>query len=320
MENKAYTFLAGLFALLLGAALAIGFWWLGGSHHAETEYEILSVYPITGLNPQAAVRYRGVDIGRVRTIGFDKADARAIIIRIKVDSDIPMTQGTYAKLMAQGLTGLSYIELDDTGKDQRPLDNHRIPLRESDIRQLMNSGQEILNKANLLLDKTDRLMKTLNVLLDEQNMQKIQHIIGNMEQASAELAPLLRSSHAVTEKVGKLADQIHPHELSDALQAIRAASASVKDTADTARPTIVKLRQSLDEFERIGRHIEQVSAELGSSLNGDTLPRVNELTQQLHEDAASLNRLINTLEQNPQSLIYGKPQPAPGPGEKGFKP
>src|SRR5689334_18857303 len=151
MENRAYAFIAGLFALLLCAALAVGFWWLGGSHRPETEYDIVSTYPITGLNPQAAVRYRGVDVGRVREIAFDRTDLRAIVIRIKIDSSIPITKGSFAKLVAQGLTGLSYIELDDSNVDKAPLGNGRIPLRESDMRELMNSGKEILDKTTVLL-------------------------------------------------------------------------------------------------------------------------------------------------------------------------
>jgi len=320
MENRAYAFIAGLFALLLCSALVAGFWWLGGSHKAETEYKVLSLYPVTGLNPQAVVRYRGVDVGHVGEISLDPVDPRSIVISINIDSRVQLTRGTFAKLASQGLTGLSYIELDDSGENKAPLGDGRIPLRESDMSQLMNSGKAIIGKTAQLEENADRLLKTLNALLDEKNTQKIERLLDNMERSSQELGPLLRSSHATTDKVGRLLDEIHPRELSDTLEAVRKASASIKDTADTARPALTKMKQSLDEFERIGQHIEQVSAELGDTINNETLPRAHELTNQLHQDAKSLNRLVDTLEQSPQSVIFGKPQPAPGPGEKGFQP
>jgi phospholipid/cholesterol/gamma-HCH transport system substrate-binding protein len=141
-----------------------------------------------------------------------------------------------------------------------------------------------------------------------------------MERSSAALEPLLRSSQQTSEKAGKLLDEIHPHELSVTLDAVRQASISAKETADTARPTLVKVQESLAEFARASHRIEQVSAELGDNLNSETLPRAHELTSQLHRDAQSLNRLMDTLEQNPQSAIFGKPQAQPGPGEKGFQP
>jgi phospholipid/cholesterol/gamma-HCH transport system substrate-binding protein len=320
MENRAYAFIAGLFALLLCSALVAGFWWLGGSHTAESEYEVLSHYPVTGLNPQAAVRYRGVDVGRVREISLDPADSRAIVIRITVDSRVQLTRDSFAKLASQGLTGLSYVELDDPGQNNTPLGNNRIPLRESEVSQLMNSGKEVIGKTAQLEENVNRLLTNLNHLMDEKNMQKIERLLDSMERSGQELEPLLRSSHAATDKAGRLLDEIHPRELSETLEAVRKASISVKDTADMAQPALTKLQHSLDEFERIGRHIEQVSTELGDTLNEETLPRAHELSRQLHQDAKSLNRLVDTLDQNPQSVILGKPQPAPGPGEKGFQP
>lgn len=320
MENRAYAFIAGLFALLLCSALVAGFWWLGGSHTAESEYEVLSHYPVTGLNPQATVRYRGVDVGRVREISLDPADPRSIVIRITVDRRVQLTRDSFAKLVSQGLTGLSYVELDDPGQNKTPLGNNRIPLRESEMNQLMNSGKEIIGKTAQLEENANRLLKSLNHLLDERNTQKIERLLDSMDRSGQELEPLLRSSHAATDKAGRLLDEIHPRELSETLEAVRKASISVKDTADMAQPALAKLQHSLDEFERIGRHIEQVSAELGDTLNEETLPRAHELSRQLQQDAKSLARLVDTLDQNPQSVILGKPQPAPGPGEKGFQP
>lgn len=320
MESRAYAFVAGLFALLLCSALVAGFWWLGGAHIAESEYEILSRYPVHGLNPQATVRYRGVDVGRVSDIRIDPADPQAIAISILVDSRLQLTRGCFADLASQGLTGLSHIELDDSGQDKTPLARSKIPMRESELSQLMNSGKELISKTGQLEEDADRLLKSLNRLLDERTTQKIDRLVDNMERSSAALEPLLLSSRALTDKAGRLLAEIHPHELSETLESMRMTSASIRETSDSARPAIGKLQHSLDEFERIGRHIEQVSGELGETLNDETLPDAHELAGQLHRDAASLNRLVESLEQNPQSVIFGKPQPAPGPGEKGFQP
>ena len=193
-------------------------------------------------------------------------------------------------------------------------------MRESDMSQLMNSGKELLGKTTRLLETTQRLLTTFDRLLDADNTQKIERLIGNMERSSQELATLLHSSNTVTDKAGRLLDEIHPRELSATLDALRQASSSMKETSDSARPALLKFRQSLDEFERIGRHIEQSSAELSATINNETLPQAHELTEQLHQDAESLNRLMETLEQNPQSMIFGKPLAQPGPGEKGYRP
>jgi phospholipid/cholesterol/gamma-HCH transport system substrate-binding protein len=300
--------------------LILGFWWLGGSHTEESEYVVASEYPVAGLNPQAAVRYRGVDAGRVRTILIDPKNPKVILVLIAVDSTLHLTRGVYGQLASQGLTGLSYIELDDTGENLAPLSNERIPLRESNMSQMVNSGKEIMNHTKALEQDADRLLKTLNRVLDDNNVNKVNNLLANMEKSSGELEVLLKSSHSATDKAGRLLDEIRPQELSRTLESVRQATASLKETSDTARPIVMQLQHSLQEFERIGRHIEDSSIELGDTLNDETLPRVHELTRQLQQDARTFNRLVDTLEQHPNSIIFGKPQPAPGPGEKGFNP
>ncbi len=59
---------------------------------------------------------------------------------------------------------------------------------------------------------------------------------------------------------------------------------------------------------------------IGETLNNETLPRLNELTATASDDARRFSRILNLLEENPQSLIFGKPEQRPGPGEPGFKP
>lgn len=320
MENRAYAFIAGLFAILLCGGLIAGFWWLGGSHTEEIEYVVSSQYPVAGLNPQAAVRYRGVDVGKVQAISIDPKNPKVILVAISVDSHLKLTRGTMGELGSQGLTGLSYIELDDTGENPAPIGDQQIPLRESNLSQMMRSGKQIMSKTEALEQDAAQLIKTLNRVLDESNTQKINKLLANMEKSSGELEGLMKSSRSATDKAGHLLEEIRPQELSRTLEAVRQASTSMKDAADTARPTLTQLQHSLKEFELIGKHLEQSSVELGDTLNDETLPRVHELTRQLQQDAKTINRLVDTLEQNPNSIIFGKPQPAAGPGEKGFKP
>jgi phospholipid/cholesterol/gamma-HCH transport system substrate-binding protein len=320
MENRAYAIVAGLFAMLLVGAILASFWWLAGTHTPQAQYQIASSFPVSGLNSQAAVRFRGVTVGRVEDILLDPKHPSNILISISVDKTLQLTRGSFAQLAQQGLTGLAYIELDDSGKNTTPLGNATIPLQQSAMGELMASGKNIIAKTEKLEEQADKLLVTLNRLLSEENTQKINRLLTNMERTSADLQPLLQSSTAVSTKAGKLLDEIHPHELSATLEAVRQASQSARETAETARPTLIQVQKTLTEFERIGRHIEEVSAELGENLNHETLPRANELVYQLNRDAQSLNRLMQTLDEHPQSAIFGKPQPQPGPGEKGFQP
>jgi catechol 2,3-dioxygenase-like lactoylglutathione lyase family enzyme len=48
-------------------------------------------------------------------------ELRTIQIQISVKSGTPLTKGTYAQLGSQGVTGLSYVILDDDGSKPEPL-------------------------------------------------------------------------------------------------------------------------------------------------------------------------------------------------------
>ena len=61
--------------------------------------------------------------------------------------------------------------------------------------------------------------------------------------------------------------------------------------------------------------------EVGSaarSFNDETLPRFNALVEQLNRDTRALDRVLNALDENPQSFVFGAPRRKPGPGEPGF--
>src|SRR5688572_30699319 len=120
MENKAHALAAGLFTLLLGALLVAAAFWIRGEPIANDRYTLYTHGSVSGLNAQADVRYRGVEVGKVESIGFDPKDPRTILVEVSVRAGTPLTRGTYAQLAAQGITGLSYVQLEDDGSSAQP--------------------------------------------------------------------------------------------------------------------------------------------------------------------------------------------------------
>ena len=98
MESRAYALMTGLFVVVLAAAVVAWANWLAKEPVARKAYLVVSTIPVTGLNPQAQVRYRGMSVGRVVSMKLDSKDARRILIDIEVDDNIPITAGTYAQL------------------------------------------------------------------------------------------------------------------------------------------------------------------------------------------------------------------------------
>ena len=112
MENKAHALAAGLFVLIVSALVAgLGMWLTrdAGNYHA---YELSSRAGVSGLQSQAAVRYKGVAVGKVTHIGFDPQINGNVLIRIAVHENTPLTPSTFAVLGYQGVTGLAYVLLE----------------------------------------------------------------------------------------------------------------------------------------------------------------------------------------------------------------
>ena len=57
---------------------------------------------------------------------------------------------------------------------------------------------------------------------------------------------------------------------------------------------------------------------LAGTAIADTLPRINGLLDQLSQSSKRLDRLLAELEEQPARFVFGRPLPAPGPGEPGF--
>jgi phospholipid/cholesterol/gamma-HCH transport system substrate-binding protein len=73
METKVNFVVVGVFVLVLSTALIAGVLWLTSGKYYRTAYDIYQTYmiePVAGLNVNAPLRYRGVDVGRVRRIAL----------------------------------------------------------------------------------------------------------------------------------------------------------------------------------------------------------------------------------------------------------
>jgi phospholipid/cholesterol/gamma-HCH transport system substrate-binding protein len=306
MENKSHAVIAGLFTLvLLAAAVFIGLW----LHRDRTEwvpYQIATRLSIPGLNPQAAVRYRGLDVGKVDSINFDPNAVGQILVHISVRPDTPVTQSTFATLGYQGVTGIAYVQLDDDGSQPRKLpssEQHvaRIEMRPSLFDQLQNRGLAILQQ-------TQDIARRVNDLLAPANQQKILTAFDNVSKAANELAAIPHQLQPTLAKIPALTTQAQ-----QTLGSINALSKDASALTNNLNSMTGKLQAPNGPIEQIGNAASQVGA-LANKFNHETLPLMNDTRTTIR----TLNRTLENLNERPQSVLFGSPTAVPGPGEAGF--
>lgn len=304
MENKAHALAAGIFVLVAAALLVVLAAWLTRETGTRDPYEISTRETVTGLQAQAAVRYRGVDVGKVDSIGFDPKAEGNVLIRLQIDRGAPVTKDTFATLGFQGVTGLAFVQLDDEGHPAprlQPQDGQppRIPMRPGLIQKLTEKGEQ-------LLDQADSAMKRINVLLGDANQKRVANVLDHLGDAAAQVTQL---SHTLNTTVQTKVDP--------ALAQAKTTLQSVQSSSDEFGRTARRINAPDGPIDRLAQGTQSLS-HAADSFNSATLPRINRVTEDTGRAVRLLGRTVSDIGDNPQSLIYGNGPVPPGPGEPGF--
>ncbi len=320
MENKAHALAAGIFVAVLSLLLLGLASWLTRDTGKRDIYEISTRETVTGLQPQAPVRYRGVDVGKVDTIGFDTKTAGNVLMRLEVDSAAPITADTFATLGFQGVTGLSFVQLDDSGKPSTRLvpnqdDPPRIPLRPGLLAKLQDKGEKIL-------DQVEQATVKINQVLADPNQKRLAAALDNVGTAAASVDKLSTSMTALLDaQFGPTRVNI-PAFVKNAdatLTSVRGSSDEAKAAIAEIGKTAKRLNDKDGPVDRLAEGAEGL-AHAADSFNAATLPRINRVTEDASRAVRQLSRAVTGINDNPQSLIFGAGPAQPGPGETGFTP
>jgi paraquat-inducible protein B len=179
-----------------GLALLVALiWFLGGGRISHGSlFESYFSESVQGLEVGASVKYRGVTIGRVTDLGLASAEYgvdpaleqerrtyRLVFVRFEVDPSrigrMPATRvavelGLRTRVAAQGITGLSYVELDFVDPARYPAQDvpwtpkaEYIPSMPSTFSQVQDAAQQVLAKLNRI--DIDALATQLTALLTD---------------------------------------------------------------------------------------------------------------------------------------------------------
>ena len=113
METDKHYFFEGLFIIVFSISAAILAIWLGSpGFHDDILYSIHFPDSVSGVTVGDPVTFRGVDVGNVKSIGFDPDDTRLVIVDVRLRKNAPVKTDTKASLAMKGFTGVVTIELN----------------------------------------------------------------------------------------------------------------------------------------------------------------------------------------------------------------
>lgn len=307
MESRSHALMAGFFTIAL-ITLATAFaLWLGKDRIQRTPYMIATKLSVAGLNLQAAVRYKGIKVGNVTDIDFDDKNPGQILLKLEMLPETPVTPSTYATLGYQGVTGIAYVQLDEDANLAPPLVQKfagipLIPLRPGMMQNLEQRGMAILNQ-------TEELSKRMNRLLDPDNQKSLISAVNTIGTAAAawqgvpaKLEPVLSTLPALVERT------------KDSVNAFKVFANDASRMSNNINNLANKLQTSDGAIAKLNQTVEQI----GDHVTQETLPAINTLSREARSSMRTLNLAAETLNERPQSILFGKSAPSPGPGEAGF--
>jgi len=294
METRSNHVLVGTVVLLLLAGLLLFTVWLAGlSNKAAKCFDVYFSQGVSGLNKGTAVTFSGVPVGEIKQISLLPARPEFVWVRIEVDADTPVLQGTTAQIKGVGFTGVSEIQLDGAVKGSRPIEQSGpqgcpvIPSSSGGLGALLNSAPE-------LIDRIQRLTERMTELLSDKNQNSIADILENVDKSTrvlAERAPDLadaiadariaaRDAGVAAQRVGILADSTNRlvnEQGKPAAEDLRRTVASAQKAADNLDALIADARPGIQNFTK------------------STLPEANRLVSDLRDLTSSLSQFSDRL-------------------------
>ncbi|MHA6908035.1 MlaD family protein [Ralstonia pseudosolanacearum] len=311
MENRAHAFLAGLFTIGLAIFIALAVVWFNRDQTVRVPYEVVTRSTVNGLSPQAAVKYRGLDVGKVDSIRFDDKVPGQIIVRVLVDKDAPITTTTYGRLAYQGVTGLAYVQFDDRGYDGGRREVNRTRLETSNqhpARIAMEAGflDELDKRGDQMLARIDQTLSSLSALFDDEHRQALMAAMRSFQGTMDSYNALARQAEPTMRRLPQIAAN-----LDATLSATRGLSQSLSDPKGPLMGTLASAGNDLSSASQSMQAATNVLA-------NETLPQLNGFTREARQAVRSFDHAVTDFNTRPQSVLFGPAPATPGPGETGF--
>jgi phospholipid/cholesterol/gamma-HCH transport system substrate-binding protein len=255
-----------------------------------------------------------VPSGQVKEISFWKPDPSLVRVRISVNEDVPILEGTTASIQGS-FTGPSTVQLDGAIKGAPPIvcpkDNPRAacPLGVPVIPTKQGGLGALLSSAPQLLERISTLTERLSEMLGDKNQNSIAGILANTNRLTdaladrgPEIAATLAETRIAIQKFGLATEE----------QIGKLATTTNGVLADDVRPTIANLNaRSARRARRAWRRSTRRSATRGLACRRcrrRPIPEIGQLVQDLRVMSTSLASVAEKLDQGGASSLVGSPK------------
>ena len=306
METRAHHFLIGAFMLIMTLALfAFLIWFIrGDSASSYNEYDIFFEESVAGLPRGSDVLFNGIPVGRVTDIRIAPNDPSQVQVSVQIQTVVPVSQDSVARLSIQGLTGVLFVEIsggNPNSAELRTLAGRTRPIIRSEvsaIQRVFASAPELLGKAGQILDRIE------SVLSDE-NLKNFEGIMADLKTTSSAVATRsealmadlstiaseLKGAMVSAKSVLEAADGFMQNDLAETVSGLNTAIQKANQFLDQVNGMVADSRGAVTEFANVG------------------LPELTALIGEARDLATALSGLAELLESDPTALLFSTDKP-----------
>lgn len=304
MENRSNQVIVGSVALAMIVGILIMILWLARYSGGERkEFDILFATSVTGLAIGSPVQFNGVTVGKINEIRLMPDRPENVRVRIAINDDVPVLNGTTAGIEGVGFTGVSQIQLQGAMHGTAALTAPGpwgVPL----IPPRGGGLNDLLATAPMVLSNVSRLTERLNDVLKDENRAALAGILKNTDVATAALAKGAPDLAAALAEARTTMSQA-----TATLQRIEALTASGQSLVDgEIRPLANDLRRTVARTETTLAKVEALAsaAQPGVEiLSSQTVPETTQLIRELRETTSRLGAIAAKLDEDPAAALLG---------------
>ena len=288
-EIKAGIIIVASFLILTALVILVG----GSNFFEKFDVYYVKVMNTSGLETGAQVKLGGVRVGRILAVREPKGPGEPVVIEVGLKQGTPVYQGTRAMIAQLGFVGDLYLllaidQIDaKTGKKIEKIKvGDVIPSEEAVQFALIMSRVEGLTRS------VDGLIKDVDKLFNQKNLDGVEHLIVNLNKAvvstNSNVDKVSAGLRSATKKLEIVLDEVE---------------GLLKDNRGEVAQLIKKAREDLNKAGDMISSIERTSNSVDAAVNLQS-QNLDTLLKSLTETTAELQEVLQQINAKPWSVLY----------------
>lgn len=317
--------LVGVVILAALVVITLGTLWLQGVMVPGERVDVEAAFSDVGMiQPGAGVKFRGVQIGRIRTVEVDESGEFVRVV-MRIDAEVRLPDDAVVVLSPESMFGDWQAEIQAPGRfsearftridEEGVLPGYALP----DISELTAAADEIS-------DNLASLTERVGIAFSEETAQNIASLVANVEEVTTRLADLVDQQatsftevtdgvQAAVDEIGGAASQAQRSfagidsllvrgnvetslmNLGTISSNLAALTGELDDTNEDIRNLVLQVDSTFARVDRVMTEVEEGDGSLARLLRDPTL------AGELEAAAAELTLLLEDIRENPRRYL-----------------